>query len=431
MSQQVTECPPCPQVEAGGRLHLTSGPGDRLGVSFARRTAQYSGRVTDSITGEPIAEAFVTLGARVLQTDAAGRFQISGDGGPLRIRAWGYARRDFPAGPFQGDELDLSLAPFEPKALFLSFYGIGDRTLRGSALRLIRESRLNALVIDIKGDNGKIPYSSAIPLAAEIGAQKPIIVRDMGKLLMDLRGQGIYTIARLVVFKDHRLASARPGLAVKRHDGKTWHDREDHAWTDPFQREVWDYNIALAMEAAHLGFDEIQLDYVRFPDAGGLTFSRPNNSKNRMEAIEGFLGETRRRLVPYNVFLSADIFGYVCWNQNDTAIGQKLEGMAIHLDYLSPMLYPSSFQFGIPGFRHPVEHPYEIVRRSLQHAAKRTGLPGRRFRPWLQAFRDYGFDRRPFQTEEIRAQIRAAEDTHSNGWMLWNSRNTYTSAGLK
>ena len=139
----------------------------------------------------------------------------------------------------------------------------------------------------------------------------------------------------------------------------------------------------------------------------------------------------RKKLTLFNVFLAADVFAYIRWNPDDTKIGQKLEHLAGIVDYLSPMLYPSSFQFGIPGYRNPVEHPYEIVRMSLEHARERVHLPPVRFRPWLQAFRDYAFDGRPFTAGEIRIQIKAAEDFGAAGWMLWNPRNQYSSVELK
>ena len=121
----------------------------------------------------------------------------------------------------------------------------------------------------------------------------------------------------------------------------------------------------------------------------------------------------------------------MCWNLDDTDIGQKLEELAPYLDFTSPMLYPSGYHLGIPGYRNPVTHPYEIVSLSLKKAKERTGLPATRFRPWLQAFKDYAFDRRPFTGIEIRAQIKAAEDFGSNGWMLWNPRNIYSDDGLE
>jgi hypothetical protein len=152
--------------------------------------------------------------------------------------------------------------------------------------------------------------------------------------------------------------------------------------------------------------------------------------KTRTAAIAGFLADARRQLAPYNVYLAADIFGYVCWNRDDTGIGQQLDAIAPNVDYLSPMLYPSGFQFGIPGIRNPVANSYAIVRQSLAEAQARLNISPRRFRPWLQAFRDYAFDRRRFDAGEVAEQIRAAEDFGSDGWMLWNAGNIYSHAGL-
>lgn len=131
------------------------------------------------------------------------------------------------------------------------------------------------------------------------------------------------------------------------------------------------------------------------------------------------------------MFISADVFGYIWWNIDDKNIGQTLAEILPQVDYLSPMLCPSAFQFGIPGFRDPVAYPYDIVYLSLQRALRRTGVPADRFRPWLQAFRDNAFDRRAFGSAQIRAQIDAANATGTDGWMLWNPRNVYTSAGLE
>jgi hypothetical protein len=128
--------------------------------------------------------------------------------------------------------------------------------------------------------------------------------------------------------------------------------------------------------------------------------------------------------------LGADIFGYVCWNEGDTGIGQSLDAIAPNVDYLSPMLYPSGFQFGIPGVRSPVANSYAIVRQSLAEAQTRLKVSPKRFRPWLQAFRDYAFDRRQFGAVEVARQTQAAEDFGSDGWMLWNASNVYSGAGL-
>ena len=390
-----------------------------------------AGRVIDFFTGKPVKGAFVTWNNNVMVTDEHGTFTINTMLSKFAVRAPGYRRIEQTVIPLNGTPQETKLLPFSPKALYLSFFGIGDRNLRESAIKLMQETNLNTLVIDVKGDRGMIPYRSSVSLAAEVGAQRVTTVREMANLMRSLKEKGIYTIARIVVFKDNPLALARPDWAVKTQSGDIWRDRENLAWVDPFNKEVWNYNINIAMEAAQYGFDEIQFDYVRFPDASGLRFSMANTEENRVKAVSGFLAEARRRLVPFNVFVSADIFGYVCWNLNDTNIGQRLEDLAPHVDYLCPMLYPSGFQYGIPGYRIPVANPYEIVYLSLKRAQERTKLPSQRFRPWLQAFRDYAFDRREFKDKEITSQVKAADGFGSDGWMFWNPRNNYSSAGLK
>jgi hypothetical protein len=385
-------------------------------------------RVIDQSTGQAVENVTVVLDGQTLPAGDEGLFSVPilKGGSKLGVKAPGYSRFEqvltdpLPEGP-----IEVRLAPMTPKALYLSFYGVGSKALRDPALKMIEETELNALVIDVKGDRGMIPYRSSVPLAAEVGGQRIITVRDVDGLLASFKEKGIYTIARIVVFKDDLLAKARPDLAVKTPSGELWRDREHLAWVDPFRKEVWNYNIQIAEEAAKLGFDEIQFDYVRFPDSRSPRFSQANTEEARVKAVAGFLQEARARLAPYNVFLSADIFGYVCWNLNDTDIGQKLDPIAAAVDYLAPMLYPSGFQFGIPGYRNPVQNPYEIVYLSLKKAQERTKISPVRFRPWLQAFKDYAFDRRPFNGKELRDQIGAADKFGSQGWMLWNPGNNY------
>lgn len=385
----------------------------------------YDGKVVDAQTKAPIAGALVTLADQVVRTDQDGAFHLEGTGETLKLRAPGYARRDFAILELGNPHTEIALTPFQVKGLYLTVYGIASAKLRGAALEAIRENHLNALVIDVKGDRGFIPFKVDLPQADEIGAQKLILVKDMKALLASLKEQGLYLIARIVVFKDDPLAAAKPQLAVKNQGGGVFRDREGLRWVDPFRREVWEYNIAIAKAAAEAGFDEIQFDYVRFPDNRGVGFSQPANENSRTEAITGFLEAAHKALVPYNVMVAADIFGYVCWNLNDTDIGQKIAPILNAVDVVSPMLYPSGYQFGIPNYRNPVQHPYEIVHLSLKRAQERTGAPPRRFRPWLQAFRDYAFRGGDFGEERMRIQIKAAEDFGASGWMFWNPRNIY------
>jgi len=289
----------------------------------------------------------------------------------------------------------------------------------------------SALVIDVKGDKGFIPFKVDLPLAEEIGANKPILIKDIKELMGRLKEMNLYLIARIVVFKDDPLAAAKPEWVVKGKDGKPYLDREKLRWVDPFRKEVWDYNIAIAKIAAEVGFDEVQFDYVRFPDSRVTEFSQPANEDSRTEAITGFMKAAYKALEPYNVMVAADIFGYVCWNTNDTDIGQKIEPVVEAVDVISPMVYPSGYHLGIPNYRNPVQHPYKIVYLSLKRAVDRTQVSPLRFRPWLQAFRDYAFNRKFFYAEEMRQQIKAADDFGASGWMFWNPRNIYPQTGYK
>lgn len=386
--------------------------------------------VVDADTGAPLGGAQLVVDQQPQQADDHGRARLAPAALTLQARAPGYERRAVDL-PRDASVLTVALRPFRAKALYLSPYGIADAGLRGEALRLAADTEINALVIDVKGDRAIVPFPSQAYADAGIGTQTEITVRDMVAMVANLHAQGLYLIARVVTFKDDRLADAHPAWAVHARDGSVWHDREGLAWIDPFQRAAWRFSLAVAEEAAQLGFDEIQFDYLRFPDATGLVFSQPSTEADRVAAINGFLDAAQARLARYNVFIAADVFGYTCWNENDTQIGQQIEAIVQHVDYLSPMLYPSGFTFGIPGHRQPVADSGAIVRQSLQRALQRTGVSPLRLRPWLQAFRDYAFDHREFGGAEVREQVDAAESLGTGGWMLWNPHNRYSAAGLK
>jgi hypothetical protein len=279
-----------------------------------------------------------------------------------------------------------------------------------------------------------IPYPTRIPLAVAAGAQGPVRVENMEGLLATLHDQGVYTVARIVAFKDTALAHHRPDLAViDSETGRPWLDNEGLAWVDPFREEAWGYLIAVAREAAAKGFDEIQFDYLRFPSDGRLgaaRYARPNTQANRLATITEFLARTRQELGPTGVFLSVAVFGYAAFNEDDTRIGQRVEELAAQVDYLCPMVYPSGYHLGIPGFPNPVAHPYEVARETVSRLRRRSARTPVRIRPWIQDFRDYAFDRRPFGVAEIRAQVRGATEAGAVGWMLWNPRNDYTEEAL-
>jgi hypothetical protein len=393
-----------------------------------------TGKILDD-ERQPLEGAGIVLDGKEYRTGPDGRFRIEdvASSAPLLVKMPGFEKATVEPQP--STALEVVLKPHVIKAAYLTYYGVGDRTIRTRVLDLIARTELNAVVIDVKGDRGWIVYPTNVIEALAVGAQGPATLRDFDALMRDLKARGVYTIARIVAFKDNILATRRPDLAITDvRTGQPWIDNEKLAWVDPFREEVWDYNLAIAREAVRRGFDEVQFDYVRFPTDGRLTaakYAKPNTKQTRLPTIAGFLERARRELGALGAFVSADVFGYTAFNENDTDIGQRIEELTPHLDYISPMVYPSGYQRGIPGYGNAIEHPYEVVFESVRLIVKRSTHTHVQVRPWLQDFRDYAFDRRLFGVPQLLAQISAAEDAGAVGWMLWNPRNDYTAGALK
>ncbi|HEX3176272.1 MAG TPA: putative glycoside hydrolase [Methylomirabilota bacterium] len=391
-----------------------------------------TGRVVDP-DGRPVTGASIVVAGSEHRTGEDGSFTVSPPTyASLIAKRPGYARTIVEP---TRERVEIVLRPQVVKAAYLTYFGVGDRGIRSRVLDLIARTELNAVVIDVKGDRGWVLYPTKVELALSAGAQGPATLREFDSLMADLKARGIYTIARIVTFKDNILAHHRPDWAVTdTRTGKPWIDRENLAWMDPFREEVWNYNIALGHEAIERGFDEVQFDYVRFPTDGKLNaakYSRPVNRETRLPTIAAFLQRARRELGGHGAYVSADVFGYVAFNENDTDIGQRVEELAPNLDYICPMVYPSGYHVGIPGYRNPVQNAYHVVHESVRLIAKRAAHTQVRVRPWLQDFRDYAFDRRIFGVTEIRDQIRGADEGGGAGFMLWNPRNDYTAAALR
>lgn len=318
-----------------------------------------------------------------------------------------------------------------PKVLYLSFWGAGSKRVKQRVDNLIDNTEINAVIIDIKNEYGYLSYQGELPEARAVGAYRKSTIADLEEMIRDYKARGIYVIGRLVVFKDNLYARAHPNDALKNEKGLVWNNKENLAWTNPASPLVHDYNINIAAEAATMGFDEINFDYIRFPATKTIRFGKPNTEKNRVAAIEAFLSKARGVLNPLGVAISVDTYGYVCWNTNDTHIGHRLDVLEKYADIICPMLYPSGFHLGIPNYEKAMESIYEIIYYSLETAHKRTGISRKRFRPWLQAFQDYSFDKRKFKADEIRLQIEAAENFGSDGWFLWHPGSFFLAEGLR
>ncbi len=404
------------------------------------------GRVTDAATGRPLARAPVSVAGTPYVTDGGGRYELPARPAAGRVTAIvpGYRRSQLDLATQRG--LDLRLQPNEVKALYLTYYAIGHPDYVRRMFELLDTTELNAVVIDVKGDRGFLAYRSGVPLADQIGANADPTIKDLAALLQALRERGVYTIARIVAFKDDLLA--RNGAAVgvdvavkDRRDGQPWVDGEGLAWVDPFQPAVWDYNVALAREAIERGFDEVQFDYVRFPTDPAVgnalenaVYAQPSTPASRVEALRRFLARGREAVNAAGGFLGIDTYGYTTWWEDDGGIGQDLVALADVVDYISPMVYPSTFDAGLPGglvYPTVVREPYEVVYESLKRA--REKLAGKRavIRPWLQYFDDYPWATGVrYDAPQIEAQKKAVADSGSFGWMLWDPANQYGRGGL-
>ncbi len=311
---------------------------------------------------------------------------------------------------------------FGAKAVYLDPRRSDATVVRG-LLDMIDRTELNALVIDIKEEG--VYFESGVELFRTNGVVAPKY--DIADLLGTMRDRGVYTIARLVTFKDPILPERRPDLAVGDIGGGIWRDVTGSPWLNPFNEEVWDATATLAAEAAGYGFDEIQLDYVRFPTDGDLSrmeFGRPLTQVARQDAILGFVELTLERLKPSGAALGADIFGWSLVVDDDNGIGQNATQLAPVLDFFCPMVYPSHWPQGslnVPG--HPNDFPYRTVEISMELANAKLPDLTQKVRPWLQGFSLPGFT--PYFSQDIRAQIDAAEANGIEGWMIWDFDNAY------
>ncbi|MNI41180.1 hypothetical protein D3C73_954260 [compost metagenome] len=301
-------------------------------------------------------------------------------------------------------------------------------------LHLLDQTDLNAMVIDIKNDYGQLTYPSQLPMVTDIGASS-FIIKDLKEKLTYLKAKQIYTIARIVVFKDPYLCSKQSNLGIQTTTGQLWRDSKGVAWVDPYKEEVWDYNIQIAKEAAAIGFDEIQFDYVRFPDNGKkvdleVNFDNPKGWSKAV-AIQTFLKRAKEQLG--NVPVSADVFGLTTTSSEDMGIGQNWSLMSKEVDTLSPMLYPSHYSSGIYGIPNPDLQPYAIVRQaSMDAIAKNKQLlqashKAAAIRPWFQDFTaTWVKPHKTYGDMDVKEQIKAAREQGINQFLLWNSSSNYS-----
>jgi hypothetical protein len=406
---------------------------DEKGLTIALRPNVVSGAVTDG-AGKPIGgvRVFVDGSAQMATTDAQGRYALPGvpEQGSLIYKMPGY-RLGVIAIDAQMTK-DVTLTPFVARALYAPsavFEGAGRLD---AMLDLIDRTEVNAMAIDVKEAAGNLYWATDLPAATAVGAVMEAPLFRLDELLPKLKERGIYTIARMVVMKDNTLGKARPELAVRNTaSGEPWRDYRGGIWLDPYNAGVAEYIAALAGDLADKGFDEVQLDYVRFFSDGDYSVADtnlPNTQSFRLPAIRRLFRLVSDALATKRAFFAADVFPISFIATDDQGIGQRPEVIMPYVDYFSPMVYPSHYGPYTFGFANPNDHPYEVIDETLQIMnEERAGLR-MVIRPWIQ---DFGFGPfPPYTADQVLQEMKALSDNGAQGWMIWNAAARFTESVL-
>jgi len=342
--------------------------------------------------------------------------------------------------------------PNQVKGIYMTACVAATPSFRDKLVKLIQETELNTVIIDVKDYSGTVSFDIEDPLILEKNAGG-CRVSDMREFVQFLHEKNIYVVGRITVFQDPFYAKNFPDFAVKKSSNTSslWKDYKGISYIDVGAEDYWKYIVALSKGAYKEGFDEINYDYVRFPSDGNMKdiyFPYSGDSLaissgfGKAEALRDFFAYLYEEMKDTGAVLSADLFGMSMTSYDDMNIGQVLEYAAPYFDYIAPMVYPSHYPSGFNGYQNVNDYPYEIVKFAMDTGVKRieemansttTAIAGRgkvskeQLRPWLQD-NDYPVHYTP---EMVRTQIQATYDAGLDSWMLWDAGNTYTKAALK
>ncbi len=362
------------------------------------------------------------------------------------------------------------------KAIYMTSCVAGTPSFRDKLVKLIDETEINSVIIDIKDYSGTISFPPENTAWLPAWKDARCGTKDMREFIVSLHESGVFVIGRITVFQDPFEAVRSPHLAVKRLSSDTvWKDGKGLSFIDVAAKEYWDHIIDLSVDSYNLGFDEVNFDYVRYPSDGNMQdifFPHTTSSewpKDKPANLEAFFKYLNAKLDEEDKFssyihkntgrttntpwTSADLFGMTTTNFDDLSIGQVQERAAPYFDFLAPMVYPSHYPSNYLGLGDPNDHPYEVVYYAMKTGVDRmkatttpmagflnerigTSTPaiytkptfdGNRFRTWIQDF-DYGGT---YDIAEVQAQIKASNDAGVNSWMIWAPSNIYTRGALK
>tara|TARA_B100002019_G_scaffold134175_1_gene115452 strand:- start:1294 stop:2562 length:1269 start_codon:yes stop_codon:yes gene_type:complete len=301
------------------------------------------------------------------------------------------------------------------KGIYLSGYHFLKNEKIDPIKDILSNTVVNTIVLDVKTDNGHLLYDSEIPEVDRLKNER--IKYDTQALKSFKEDFNIYLIGRVVAFQDPIFTKIYPQSAIIDSATSKPFSQNGQYFLDPGDSKSREYILNVALEACLLGFDEIQFDYIRYPDSNypGLIFDYESNFENRTENINSFLQNATDLLHDNGCLASADIFGYVLNSKSDNGIGQYLETIVNTVDFISPMVYPSHYSKGSFGYSYPNNFPYEVVTSALNDGLSR-GVREENLRPFLQGFWH--------SSEDVRLNIKAAEDKGLD-WIIWNNSSVY------
>jgi len=363
-------------------------------LALAGCAPKQSGSVVDYETKRPIPKATILHAGKVMRTDARGEFAFArlDPAQGLLIKAAGFwpKRCEVPAQKWPR----LELEPLETRGLYLPYAALGLPEARARAMRLLDGDRFNTLVVDIKDPQGRMTFYNGAPSAGQVGAFGAVKFDDIQSFLKEMHQKHIYVVGRLAVFRDPLLAKHNPEWAVRAAG------RPSSFWCDPYRKEVGAYNLAVAKEAAMMGFDEVEFDWVWFPADRELPeaqYSRRDSAGNRASAIESFLSQASQTLAPYNVCLSLAPGTVPRWE------GQGLAPLTQSADY---------FCASVRNLR------------DLATVTANTAAEPRQWRAYIDCRGNSPKDR-PASADEIKAMVKACRAGGLSGWILCDGRNQF------
>ncbi len=341
-------------------------------------------------------------------------------------------------------DYELYHEPLTIKGIYVSGNRAGSDQI-DDLIALCKRTEVNAMVIDVKSDHGHLTFSVDNNIIKQAGIiPRSVPIKDINALMAKLQENNIYPIGRIVTFKDNVIRETHPEYMVTKKNGRFYQSNEPNnqkaTWLNPYNKDVWEYILNIAKEAAAVGFKEIQFDYIRFHEGmyeKEIDFGEAAVGKSKTQIISEFTKYIVEELHKVNVAVSADVFGAIITSKIDAdTVGQDYVQMARYLDVICPMVYPSHYAEGSFGVENPDLDPYQVLLGAMLASNAQLKVISDEehkatVRPWLQDFTAAWMrSHQVYGAEQIREQIDGVYDAGLEEWILWNASNVYTEEGL-